>query len=150
MPMTETRDRLQGLHWECFACGERNRLGLQLNIRMDGDRTETTFKPTADYQGPPGVTHSGVVAAILEEVMTQLIQARLVPAVTRKIEVTYRRPLRVGQSYTFSATVLSENPRVIIARAEARDQDGNQVARARGLFAPLTAERQEKFLGGSV
>lgn len=145
--MKETHDRLQGLHWECFACGEENRLGLQLNIRLRGDKTEAVFRPTSALQGPPGVTHSGVVAAILDEVMTQLIQARLLPAVTRKIEVTYRRPVRVGHTYTFTAEVVSENARIIAARAEARDQEGHQIARARGIFAPLDEERQQRFLG---
>jgi uncharacterized protein (TIGR00369 family) len=142
-----TGDRLQGLHWDCFACGEENRLGLQLDIRLNGDRTECVFRPSAYFQGPPGVTHSGVVAAILDEVMTQLIQARLLPAATRKIEVTYRRPLRVGRLYRFTAEVVSENQRIIAARAEARDEDGRQVARARAIYAPLDEERQQRFLG---
>lgn len=147
MHETETRERLQGLHWECFACGEGNRLGLQLNIKLVEDRTETQFRPTAAFQGAPGVTHSGVVAAVLDEVMTQLVQAKLHPAVTRKVEVTYRRPVRVGQTYTFSARVASEKRRVILVEAEARDENGVQVARARGLYAPLTPEQQRRFLG---
>lgn len=145
-PFIRERDRLQGLHWKCFGCGEENRLGLRLNIRLVGDRTECEFTPEADFQGPPGITHSGVVAAVLDEVMSQLIYAQLQLAVTRKVEVTYRRPLRVGQTYRFSAEVVKQNSRIIAARAEARDSEGNQVARARGIFAPLDEERVAKFL----
>ncbi|HEY3364723.1 MAG TPA: PaaI family thioesterase [Symbiobacteriaceae bacterium] len=143
---THERDHLQGLHWQCFGCGEDNRLGLRLNIRTIGDKTECDFTPTADFQGPPGITHSGVVAAVLDEVMSQLIYAQLQMAVTRKIEVTYRRPLRVGQSYHFTAEIAGQNRRIIAARAEARDSEGNQVARARGVFAPLDEERVAKLL----
>lgn len=141
------RSHLQGLHWQCFACGPDNPKGLQLNIRTAGERTETEWTPTAEYQGPPGVTHSGVVAALLEEVMSQLIHARLIPAVTRKIEVTYRRPVRVGVTYQVSAEVSGENRRIVAARAEIRDPSGQQVARARGIFAPVDEEQIARFLG---
>lgn len=145
-PITRELNHLQGLHWQCFGCGEENRLGLRLNIRLNGDRTECEFTPIAEFQSAPGVTHAGVVAAILDEMMSQLIYAQLQLAVTRKIEVTYRRPLRVGQTYFFSAEIRSQNSRIIAARAEARDAEGNQVARARGIFAPLDEERVAKFL----
>lgn len=145
-PFTRERDHLQGLHWQCFGCGEENRLGLRLNIKLQGDKTYCEFTPIPEFQGAPGVTHSGVVAAILDEVMGQLIYAQLQLAVTRKIEVTYRRPLRVGQTYTFMAEIRSQNSRIIAARAEARDSEGNQVARARGIYAPLDEERVAKFL----
>lgn len=149
-PFVQERDHLQGLHWKCFGCGEDNRLGLRLNIRLNGDKTECEFTPTADFQGPPGVTHSGVVAAVLDEVMSQLIYAQMQIVVTRKIEVTYRRPMRVGQTYKFTAEIRKENRRIIAAHAEARDAEGNQVARARGIFAPLDEERVAKFLDKPV
>lgn len=145
-PFIRERNHLQGLHWNCFGCGEENRLGLRLNIVLRGDRTECEFTPIAEFQGAPGVTHSGVVAAILDEVMSQLIFSQLQLAVTRKIEVTYRRPLRVGQTYQFSAWIVKQNSRIIAARAEARDSEGNQVAWSRGIFAPLDEERVAKFL----
>lgn len=145
-PFTPDRNHLQGLHWQCFGCGDENRLGLRLNIRLVGDRTEAEFMPIAEFQGAPGVTHAGVVAAALDEVMSQLIYAELQLAVTRKIEVTYRRPMRVGQTYYFSAWIVKRNSRIIAARAEARDGEGNQIAWSRGIYAPLDEERVAKFL----
>lgn len=147
-PFTHERDHLQGLHWKCFGCGEENRLGLRLNIRTSGDQTECEFTPIVEFQGPPGITHSGVVAAVLDEVMSQLIYARLQLAVTRKIEVTYRRPMRIGVTYKFTAEIAKDNHRIIAARAEARDAEGNQIARARGIFAPLDEERAARLLDG--
>jgi hypothetical protein len=38
-PITRELSHLQGLHWQCFGCGAENRLGLRLNIRLNGDRT---------------------------------------------------------------------------------------------------------------
>jgi len=145
-PFTRERNHLQGLHWNCFGCGEENRLGIRLNVRLVGDRTEAEFTPIAEFQGAPGVTHSGVIAAALDEVMSQLIYSQLQLAVTRKIEVTYRRPMRVGQTYIFSARIVKQNSRIIAARAEARDSEGNQVAWSRGIYAPLDEERVAKFL----
>lgn len=140
------RDHLQGLHWKCFGCGESNSIGLKLNVRLVGEKTEAQFTPQREHQGPPGVTHSGIVAAVLDEVMSQLVFAQLNLAVTRKVEITYRRPVRIGQTYTFTAEIRSQNSRIIAVRAEARDADGQQVARARGIFAPLDEERVAKFL----
>lgn len=148
-PFIRPHDHLQGLHWKCFGCGDDNRVGLRLNIWLEGDKTYCDFTPTADYQGPPGVTHSGVIAAVLDEVMSQLVYAQLQLAVTRKIEVTYRRPVRVGLTYRFSAELVKSNSRVIALRAEARDKDGVQVARARGIFAPLDQEQVAKLLEGN-
>lgn len=140
------RDHLQGLHWKCFGCGESNPIGLKLNVRLVGEKTEVQFTPLREHQGPPGVAHSGVVAAVLDEVMSQLVFAQLNLAVTRKMEITYRRPVRIGQTYTFTAWVRSQNSRIIAIHGEARDVDGTQVARARGIFAPLDEERVAKFL----
>lgn len=149
-PFISERDHLQGLHWKCFGCGEENRLGLRLNIRTSGDKTECDFTPIAEFQGPPGLTHSGVVAAVLDEVMSQLIYAQLQLAVTRKIEVTYRRPMRIGVTYKFTAEIVKDNRRIIAVRAEARDAEGNQIARARGIFAPLDEERVARLLEGGA
>jgi acyl-coenzyme A thioesterase PaaI-like protein len=145
-PFTRSQDHLQGLHWKCFGCGPTNPNGLHLNVRLKGDRTACDFAPTADLQGPPGITHSGIVAAVLDEVMSQLVFSILQFAVTRKMEVTYRRPMRIGQTYHFSAEIASSNHRVIAVRAEARDAAGNQIARARGIFAPLDEGQAAKFL----
>ncbi|HLO02171.1 MAG TPA: PaaI family thioesterase [Symbiobacteriaceae bacterium] len=140
------RDHLQGLHWKCFGCGESNPIGLKLNVRLVGEKTEVQFTPQREHQGPPGVTHSGIVAAVLDEVMSQLVFAQLNLAVTRKVEITYRRPVRIGQTYTFTAEIRSQNSRIIAIHGEARDAEGQQVARARGIFAPLDEERVAKFL----
>lgn len=86
------RDHLQGLHWKCFGCGESNPIGLKLNVRLVGEKTEVQFTPLREHQGPPGVAHSGVVAAVLDEVMSQLVFAQLNLAVTRKMEITYPAP----------------------------------------------------------
>lgn len=142
------RDHLQGLHWECFVCGPDNPRGLRLNIRAVGERCETEFTPTRDLQGPPGITHSGIVTAVLDEVMSQLLYTRLTPAVTRKVEVTFRRPMRVGVTYQIAAEISGENRRIVTARAEARDPAGIQVARARGIFAPIDEERAARLLEG--
>ncbi|MGE5672839.1 MAG: hypothetical protein ACM3XM_03005 [Mycobacterium leprae] len=52
----------------------------------------------------------------------------------------------MGQTYRFTAEIAGQNSRIIAARAEARDAEGNQVARARGVFAPLDEERVAKLL----
>lgn len=140
------RSHLQGLHWECFVCGPHNHKGLRLNIKLEGDHTECTFVPTPEYQGPPGITHSGVVAAVLDEVMTQLVTAKLVLAVTRKIEVQYRLPVRVGRMYTVTAEVRGERKSLMVLRAEVKDAEGNVAARARGIYAPLNEERVSRLL----
>lgn len=139
-------ESLQGLHWECFVCGPHNARGLRLCVALEGERTVIRFTPTADLQGPPGITHSGIVTAVLDEAMSQLVYARLRPAVTRKVEVTFRRPMRVGVPYVITAEVAGENRRIIAVRAEARDPQGVQVARARGIFAPLDEERMARLL----
>lgn len=140
-------ERLQGLHWQCFACGPDNPSGLGLHVRIENDQALAEYVPTAEFQGPPGLVHSGITAAILDEVMVQLLYARLELVATRKIEVQYRLPLRVGQHYRFQASLERSAGRIILCRAECLDSHGQVMARARGVFARLAQETVARLIG---
>ncbi|PAW72220.1 MAG: hypothetical protein B9S33_22895, partial [Pedosphaera sp. Tous-C6FEB] len=53
----------------CFVCGESNAHGLKLRFTADGQRVHTWFTPRAEHIGFKGVTHGGILATVLDEIM---------------------------------------------------------------------------------
>ncbi|MGH2486393.1 MAG: PaaI family thioesterase, partial [Ktedonobacterales bacterium] len=68
---TPINDRLNdsSAYQQCFACGQRNDIGLRLVFRREGEVIVTEYTPDARYQGFPGVAHGGVIATLLDETM---------------------------------------------------------------------------------
>jgi hypothetical protein len=53
----------------CFVCGERNVHGLQLRFETDGTLVKTKFTPGEEHIGFQNVTHGGILATVLDEIM---------------------------------------------------------------------------------
>ncbi|MFT4112049.1 PaaI family thioesterase [Silvibacterium sp.] len=78
----------------CFGCGEANRTGLRLRFLVDDEGTVICrVKIPARFEGPRGHVHGGVIATLLDEVMSKANRVRGVVAMTRRLEVDYLRPV---------------------------------------------------------
>jgi acyl-coenzyme A thioesterase PaaI-like protein len=82
----------------CFACGEKNPIGLKLEFRFEGDEYVTTFQVRPEYQGWAGIAHGGLVATVLDEVMARLLWEKQINAITGKLEVRYHKPVPIGDT----------------------------------------------------
>mgnify|MGYP000173868246 CR=1 FL=1 len=56
----------------CLGCGSSNPIGLRLKHRLEGDHLVTEFVPREDHQGWPDITHGGIIATLLYEVLENL------------------------------------------------------------------------------
>jgi len=134
----------------CFVCGRENPVGLR--VRWDehpeaGEIRGTVTIP-AHFNGYPGVTHGGIVAALLDETAgrTLLMDGGFEDLmVTARLEVSYRRPTPTGVPLRVVGRLRSRSG----ARAEAEAElllPGDVVAaRGRVVLARPPAEIVERW-----
>jgi len=98
----------------CFACGPHNPHGLHLSdFRFEGDQYICHFTPQRHHQGWVGLVHGGIVAALLDEIMTRMLWERGINAATGELNVRYRQPAAIGQSLTVRGWVKRKHGKLI-------------------------------------
>ena len=116
--VTET-GRFEVAPHACFACGELNAVGLRLVLHVAGDTcwTETTL--ASDFQGWEDVTHGGIVATILDEVMGWALASADSWGFTARLTIEYRRPTPIGRLLTTKAQLVDVATGELLATADA-------------------------------
>ena len=117
----------------CFACGQKNPIGLRLEFRFEGDDYATTFRVRPEYQGWTGIVHGGLLTTALDETMARLLWAKGLNAITARLEARFRQPLAVGETVGIRARITRQRPPVVETTAEARLTDGTLVAEAKAV-----------------
>jgi len=107
---------------------------------LDGRRAIGEFAVRDVHQGWPGLAHGGVAAAALDEAMGWAMYAAGAWALTAKMEIRYRRPLRLGEKAIVSAELTRSRGRWLEVKGEMRDASGNLLAQAKGVFVRLPEE----------
>ncbi|HXK09964.1 MAG TPA: PaaI family thioesterase [Vicinamibacteria bacterium] len=124
----------------CFVCGRENPVGLK--VRWDehpeaGEIRGTVTVPE-HFNGYPGVTHGGIVAALLDETAgrTVLMDGGFEDLmVTAKLEVSYRRPTPTGVALRVVGRLRGRSGTRAGAEAELLLPDGTVSARAQVVLA---------------
>ena len=114
----------------CFVCGEENDHGLRLAFRSEDNRIRATFVPGARSQGYDGLTHGGVLTAVLDDAMVYCLYQCGINAFTARISVRFRQPVAIGARLEIYGELVSERARFAKARAWATAPDGSLVAEA--------------------
>lgn len=131
----------------CFACGPKNPVGLRLEFETeDHGVSRTVWVPGDEHQGYAGVVHGGLLATVLDEVMVRMLWRLGVPAVTVHFEMDLKRPAEPGKPLYLEGRVVEDRGRIISTEAEARNADGEEVARA-SASCIVKGERNKRKLG---
>jgi uncharacterized protein (TIGR00369 family) len=127
----------------CFGCGPANQGGLKLKFILSpgGASYLCQFELGAQFGGPPGHAHGGIIATILDEAMGKANKLRSKVALTRRIEVDYLRPVPLGQPLVAEGRISQVRGRALYNRAELRSAEGVVLARSRGKFLTIDAEK---------
>ena len=127
----------------CFACGKNNAEGMHLKFGYDEDRDcfVCRFRLGKRYTGPPGHAHGGIIATILDEAMGKVNRLRHVVALTSRITVDYLKPVPLNKSLRVESREVSVRGRHHINMAEILSQNGEVLARSRGLFIAIDPKR---------
>lgn len=109
-----TRARLTNERWgfssNCFVCEPTNGTGLQIPFFHDDERDMVTaeFELTGAHSGAPSYVHGGICLAVLDEVQAwATIACAGKFAITATTSVEFRKPVRVGRTYTAEAEIVT-------------------------------------------
>jgi len=81
----------------CFGCGPLNDEGLRLKFEPGLDGSVAFYQVPERFQSWAGMAHGGVVALMLDEAVGWAAWHAGHPGVTGRLQVSYRRPLKLGE-----------------------------------------------------
>ena len=129
----------------CFACGQLNVSGLQLQLHADEDRCWTDIALPRRFEGWDGIAHGGVVSAILDEVMAWSLIGQDRLGFTARLEVDFRRPVPIERGIRATGWITDRRRRRFDTAARLTDSaTGEVLAEATAVYvgAPTAQEAQ--------
>jgi len=109
----------------------------------DDDGTLTSeFTLNEAHQGPPGHSHGGASAAILDEAMGLVVWAAGHKVAAVNLEINYHKPLPLNQPLSLEARIIQIDERKIFSTGEIKLTDSTVAVSGRGIyvFAPKLFE----------
>jgi uncharacterized protein (TIGR00369 family) len=127
----------------CFACGPNNPDGMHLKFTLDEARQTFVcrFRLGKRYTGPPGHCHGGIIATILDDAMGKVNKLRNVVALTKEMTVEYLKPVPLHKPLRVEGREVRVRGRQHINAAEISNEKGEVLARSRGTFIAIDAEK---------
>jgi uncharacterized protein (TIGR00369 family) len=99
----------------CFICGKDNPIGFKAEFIRDPERrrAETRVRIDEVFQGWQGVTHGGIISALLDEICGQACIGSGLMVVTSEIRLRFRAPVPTGSVVTVIGEVVGERRRLV-------------------------------------
>lgn len=127
----------------CFGCGRANEIGLRLEFFLGEDGRVVSLAEVADtYEGPPGYVHGGIIATLLDETMSKAVRSHGLVAMTRHMEVDYRRPVKSKAAIRMEGRVTHSEGRKHWTEAKILDAEGAVLAQGKGLFIEVQPRKE--------
>jgi len=112
----------------CFVCGQANPIGLRIRFALDGERCRGHYTSTGDHAGFDGVTHGGIVFAVLDDAMANWFFLQGARGYTAKSEIRYRNPMPIGADAVAECELVRRKGRLVMLRARLVDAAGEDAA----------------------
>jgi len=139
-----TAGRFEVAPHSCFACGELNAVGLRLVLHVAGDTCWTETMLASDFQGWEGITHGGIIATILDEVMGWALASADSWGFTARLTIDYRRPTPIGRPLRAEGQLVERRRRLLTTRARLVDvETGEVLATADALYVAAPPDRKQ-------
>jgi len=114
--MTDARLTDDGL---CFGCGPHNANGLKLAFHWEDDACVTHWNPQQEHQGWADRVHGGLLALVLDEVLSRAaLERHGLHWVTAELTTRMKAPAPIGLPLRASARVVAVRPRLIVCEGE--------------------------------
>ncbi len=125
----------------CYGCGSKHPAGLHMRVIAGELGVHAVFEVTDVHQGAPGLAHGGLLSTAFDEALGALNWLLLVPAVTARLEVDFRRPVPVGSVLHIDARLTGIVGRKVYTQAVGRlGEDGPVALTASALFLQVPLE----------
>ena len=129
----------------CFGCGSDNPIGLKLSYRIEGENVVADFVPREEHQGWPGITHGGIIASLLYEVMENYPYQNGIVAMIRSMETRFLKPISTGQAITANSWLVEESGRVLKVAGSLLGEEDQVLAQGRADLVVLDEEQLNRF-----
>ena len=117
----------------CFFCQNGQFFDVWYQFDPEKDFAWCEIKFDEKHQGPPGAVHGGVIATILDEVMS-MATGNYFPAFLAKLTVEYKRPVPLYVKVKVEGVVRRKSGRKIWVDGRIVLPDGTETTRAVGLY----------------
>lgn len=127
----------QNISKNCLVCGVANDFGLKTHFyETESGELVAVFNPLAEHQSYPGVTHGGISAAVLDEVIGRAIMLTNpdVFGVTISLTMRYRKPVPLGVELKAIGRITRDNGRLFEGTGELYLPDGEVAVSAEGKY----------------
>jgi acyl-coenzyme A thioesterase PaaI-like protein len=106
--------------------------GKFLKLDLDVGALTAQFPVRESYLNPYGTMQGGMVAAAIDNTLGPLSMLVAPPNVTRRLEMTYSRPVTVDMGCILvEARLIERQDRWLFFRAEVRSRDGLRLVRSK-------------------
>jgi uncharacterized protein (TIGR00369 family) len=129
----------------CFGCGGGNPRGMHLAFELDDTRQRIVgrFRLGEEYQGGSGFLHGGIIALLLDEVMSKATRFHAEHAVTADLHVEYKKPIPVNAEIVVEGFVTRRDGRQLYHEGEIRNEAGDLLARGEGRFVVIDKNKYQ-------
>ena len=106
--------------------------GQFVAVHLDAGTLTARFPVRESYLNPYGTMQGGMIAAALDNTLGPLSMLVAPPNVTRRLEITYSRPVTLDMgSVLVDARLVERQGRWLSFRADVRSEEGLRLARSR-------------------
>lgn len=127
----------------CFACGEKNPIGLKLSFSVNERTITTDYVFPKEFQGYKDIVHGGMISLLLDEVMVNLPWLIYkIPVVSAEITVRLKKPLKVGEKVIAKAWFEKEKKRIFYIKGILiKEKDNEIIAESEAICVKIDAKQ---------
>lgn len=126
----------------CMGCGTANSANLGVTVHIEDDRVRGTVLLDTRHAGAPGFAHGGALAAIMDDLLGQVLIPLDRPGVTATMTVDFHAPALLGRTMDLEAWCERVDGRKLHMRGEIRDGE-TLVAAGSALFIHVDVSHWE-------
>lgn len=135
----------QNISKNCLVCGVENDFGLKTRFyETENNELIGVFTPLPEHQSYPQVTHGGISAAILDEVIGRAIMMTNdsnMFGVTVELRVRYKKPVPTDVELKAIGRITSERSRTFEGSGELYLPNGDVAVEAEGKYMKRRLEQ---------
>jgi len=121
-------------HSHCYVCDLNNPVGLRVAFRLEDRKAVGRFIPQPEHQSFEGITHGGVLSALLDAAMNRILLFHSIKAKTARLQVYFTKEAKIGEPLTVIGEVIRVKKLYAVTRGEVRDSQNNIIARGEAIF----------------